>query len=257
MDSIKAVIVDDEKDARDVLKTLIGISKFPYHIVAECGSLVEAVSKIKELNPDVVFLDIQMPKYAGYEITNFFDKIEFEIVFVTAFDKYALQAFELCAIDYLVKPINRKRLHNVLEKIIAVKNDKKIVKEYSILKNSMHDQFNRKLIIPEKTGNRILSLAEICCIQGSGSYSNIFLKNQKKITVSKQLLYFQDKLPNDSSFFRSQKSWIINLDMVERFNLNKGDIFFTNGLTAKISSSKSEEFLEQIESEYPNLVKGI
>lgn len=247
---IKAIIVDDEKDARDVLKTLIGISKLPYNIVAECGSLKEGVSQIKEHQPDIVFLDIQMPKYAGYEIVSFFDKINFEIVFVTAFDKYALQAFELCAMDYLVKPINRKRLNGVLEKALLIKDQKKTLKEYEVLKNSINNRANQKLIIPEIGGNRIVPLSEICCIQGSGSYSIIFLEDKKKITVSKQLLYFQDKLPNGSSFFRSQKSWIINLDMVEQFNLNKGDVIFKNGLRAKVSPSKSKELLVKMGLEY-------
>jgi two-component system LytT family response regulator len=248
VEKIKAIIVDDEKDARDVLKMLIGISNLPYSIVAECGSLLEAVAQIKEHQPDIVFLDIQMPKYAGYEIVNFFDKIEFEIVFVTAFDKYALQAFELCAMDYLVKPINRKRLTRVLEKVYLLKDQKRTLKEYEVLKNSINNQSNQKLIIPEKSGNRIIPLSELCCIKGDGSYSTIYLEDKKKITVSKQLLYFQDKLPNDSSFFRSQKSWIININMVEHFNLNKGDVSFINGLTAKVSPSKSKELQDKMSS---------
>jgi two-component system LytT family response regulator len=245
MKRIKAIIVDDEKDARDVLKTLIGISQLPYDIVAECSSLMDAVAEIKLQQPDVVFLDIQMPKYAGYEIVQFFDKIEFEIVFVTAFDKYALQAFELCAIDYLVKPINRSRLNITLERVMSLSKSKQEVKEYSVLMESINNRSNQKLIIPEKSGNRIIPLSEICCIQGSGSYSIIYLSNKKKITVSKQLLYFQEKLPSDSTFFRSQKSWIINLNMVSKYNLNKGDIIFNNDLVAKVSPSKTDEFLEQ------------
>jgi len=100
MDVIRAILVDDEPRARRVV-----------------SSVLEAVDCIKELKPDVVFLDIQMPKYAGYELVNFFDTINFEIIFVTAFNKYAIKAFELCAVDYLVKPIKRKRLDLAIEKL--------------------------------------------------------------------------------------------------------------------------------------------
>ncbi|MFT5823774.1 MAG: two-component system LytT family response regulator [Crocinitomix sp.] len=94
MELIKAIIVDDEQDARKVLTALINFSDYPVQIIASCSSLETAVIEINRLKPAVVFLDIQMPNYAGYEIVNFFDEIDFEIVFVTAYEKYALKAFE-------------------------------------------------------------------------------------------------------------------------------------------------------------------
>jgi len=187
MKIIKAIIVDDEEDARDVLETLLQFSKQPIKVIAKCSNLKEAVSKIKEQKPDVVFLDIEMPEFAGYEIVNFFDEINFEIIFVTAFDKYALKAFELSAIDYLVKPINRVRLNETLKRIVENETKKNAILEYKILLELLQNKNIGKIIIPEVGYNRALNLDDIICIQGQGSYSMVYLKNEDKLTVSKTL----------------------------------------------------------------------
>lgn len=108
MSIIKAILVDDEQRARSVLSNLIKRCDLNVDILAQCSCLENAVEEIKNLQPDVVFLDVQMPNYAGYEIANFFEEISFDIIFVTAFDEYAIKAFELSAIDYLVKPSVKK-----------------------------------------------------------------------------------------------------------------------------------------------------
>jgi two-component system LytT family response regulator len=239
---IKAIIVDDEADARDVLETIIQFSNQPFEIVAKCSNLKNAVLKIKELKPDVVFLDIEMPEFSGFEITNFFDKIEFEIVFVTAFNEYALKAFELSAIDYLVKPINRGRLNETLKRIIENKNEKNAVQDYEILLESLENKRIEKIIIPEIGFNRVLNLDDIICIQGQGSYSLIYLVDNEKVTVSKTLKYFNKIIYDGATFFRSQKSWIINTKYITQFNSNQGNIVLEGGIIAKISPTKTEEF---------------
>jgi two-component system LytT family response regulator len=238
----KAIIVDDEEDARDVLQTLIEFSSFPIEIIAKCKNLKEAVKEIKTGKPDIVFLDIQMPEYAGYEIINFFDEIDFEIVFVTAFDQYALKAFELGAIDYLVKPINRSRLNECLNKTLGKIENKDSITEYKNLLETLQSKKLERIVIPELNNNRILNLKNIICIQGYGSYSIVYLVEEEKLTISKNLKYFERVLPEDSDFFRSQRSWIINLSHVKKYNLNKGNILLDNGVIAKISPSKLEEF---------------
>jgi two-component system LytT family response regulator len=238
----KAIIVDDEEDARDVLQTLINFSNFPIEIVAMCSNLKEAVFEIKKLKPDVVFLDIQMPEYAGYEISNFFDEITFEIVFVTAFDQYAIKAFKLSAIDYLVKPINRGVLEKSLKRIVKKIGSKDSLNDYQNLLESLQTRKIERIIIPEIDANRILNLKDIICIQGSGSYSVVYLKSEEKITISKNLKYFEKVLPEDTNFFRSQKSWIINTDHIVKYNTNQGDVYLENGIIAKISPNKLREF---------------
>ena len=242
MKFISAIIIDDEPDARDVLESLILLSKQPIKIVAKCSNLMDGVAKIKKLKPDVIFLDIQMPEFAGYEIGRFFDEINFEIVFVTAFDKYALKAFELSAIDYLVKPIKRLRLNDTLKRLVENKNKNNAALEYGILLESLENKKTEKIIIPEIGYNRVVNLSDIVCIQGHGSYSIIYLKNKDKITVSKTLKYFNKIIDAGSTFFRSQKSWIINTTCIKQFNANKGNVLLGGDIIAKVSPTKIEEF---------------
>lgn len=245
----RAIIVDDEEDARDVLNTLIELSEFPVEVITKCSNLRDAVSEIKRTQPDVVFLDIQMPQFAGFEIVDFFDEINFEIIFVTAFDKYALKAFELSAVDYLVKPINRSRLDIALRRITERIEHKDSILEYRNLLDSMQSKKNDKIVIPEMNANRILNLKDIICIQGDGSYTIVYLANEEKLTISKNLKYFENVLSDNEYFFRSQKSWIINLNYVKKFNSNQGDVFLENGLVAKISPIKTPDFLELFNGE--------
>lgn len=247
MKNIKAIIVDDESDARDVLGSLLQMSKYPLTIEASCSNVPDAVVAIKKYKPDVVFLDIQMPGYAGYEIVSFFDKIDFEIVFVTAFDDYAIKAFELSAIDYLVKPVSRTRLNNTLLRLSEKVKETSSIVEYQILLESLKGSECRKIVIPEASGKKVISLSDIICIKGEGSYSTLSLKNNERLTVSKNLKYFENVLPNESHFFRSQKSWIINLNEISAYNLSKGDLEMTNTVVAKISVNRIDTFRSIIE----------
>ena len=242
MKTINAIVVDDEQDAREVLNSLLLMSKYHINVVANCRNVPDAVLAIKEHKPDVVFLDVQMPSYAGYEIVKFFDEINFEIVFVTAYDQYAIKAFELSAIDYLVKPVGRERLNKTLERLSEKAEDINSITNYQILLESIDKKEVKKIVIPESSGKIVVVLNDIICIKAEGSYSTLYLKNDKRITISKNLKYFENKLPLDSLFFRSQKSWIINLNEISAFNLSKGDLTLSNNIVAKISVNRIDSF---------------
>jgi len=243
MAKIKAILIDDEQSARNVLTSLLERSAFNIEIIATCANLENGVKKIKELKPCVVFLDVQMPNYAGYEIVNFFERIDFEIVFVTAYDQYAIKAFELNAIDYLVKPIDRKKLAVTLEKLKdKFAKDAELVDYKSLLKTIKEKEY-KKIIIPELGNRRIVSLNEIIAIEADGAYSKIHLEEQKTITTSKNLKYFEDVLPKESAFFRSHRAWIINLDYIELLNKTTLTITLANGvITAKVSRARIPDF---------------
>lgn len=242
METIKAIIVDDEEGIRNILSNLLVRSDHRIEIIATCGDLVDAVSTIKTLQPDVVFLDVQMPNYAGYEIGRFFDEINFEIIFVTAYDQFAIKAFELNAIDYIVKPINRTRLKEALDRLVARLFEKSASMEYRMLLDSMQNNELRKIVIPDSNGKHVIELNSIIAIMAMGSYSQIYLSNEQRLTVSKNLKHFESVLPEDDQFFRSHKSWILNMRHVVQFNVNKGEVVLTNDITAKISKNKQQEF---------------
>ncbi len=246
MSIIKAILVDDEQRARNVLSNLLKRCNLEVEILAKCASLPEGVEKIKELQPDVVFLDVQMPNYAGYEIANFFDEMNFDIIFVTAFDEYAIKAFELSAIDYLVKPIDRNRLIEAIEKLQNKLEKQKKIKDYQLLLNSIKKKEFKQIILPELGNRRVLALDSIIAIEADGSYSKIYTTDNKPVTTSKNLKYFENLLPEDTTFFRSHRTWIINLKYVEVVNKSSLNIELTQNITAKIARTRFTSFEDTI-----------
>lgn len=240
---IKAILIDDEQSARNVLTNLLERASSNIEIVATCCDLEQGVEQIKKNNPNVVFLDVQMPNYAGYEISKFFDKIDFEIVFVTAYDQYAIKAFELNAIDYLVKPIDRNKLALTLQKLENKLNNKAELVDYQTLLKTIKDKEYKKIVIPELGNRRVVNLADIIAIEADGAYSAIHLKGNNIITTSKNLKYFEEVLPKDALFFRSHRAWIINLEYIEFLNKSALNITLANGtVIAKISRARIHDF---------------
>jgi len=239
---LKAIIVDDEEGARDVLSNLLGRCCPDVTILAKCKSLPEAVELIKLLKPDVVFLDVQMPDYAGYEIINFFDTIDLEIIFATAFDQYAIKAFELSAVDYLVKPISRTRLIESVEKLKVKVKTQNVAEDYEILLQSIKKKEYEKIVIPELGNKRVINLSSIIAIEGKGAYSTVHLSDSKEFLVSKNLKYFETALPENSNFFRSHKSWIINLNHIDAYSSGKNQINLSGNVIAKLSKYRLAEF---------------
>ncbi|MBL4705898.1 MAG: response regulator [Flavobacteriales bacterium] len=252
MEKLKVILVDDEDLALDVLTNLLSRSAIFIDIVAKCNDVVEAVKKIKELKPDVVFLDVQMPDYAGYEIVNFFEEINFDIIFVTAYDQYAIKAFELSAIDYIVKPVERHRLEEALQKVADKREDKAVKENYQVLLESMRGKELGKVILPElkdgELSRRILHFKDIIAVEALRSYCQIHLKNESPFLVSRNLKYFESLLPDNHSFFRSHRSWILNLDYVKKFFRKSGEVGMENGLIAKVSKNRLSLFEEETSS---------
>jgi len=246
MDNIRAIIVDDEQRARDVLSKLLERNCPSVTVVSTCVDVLSAVEKIKEVQPDVVFLDVQMPNYAGYEIVNFFDEINFEIIFVTAFDQYAIKAFELNAIDYLVKPVERLRLVSAVERVSAKLGQEKSKEEYEQLLCSIKEKEFKKIVIPELGNRRILEIEDIIALEAEGAYCKIYQTNNKPLTISKNLKYFEKKLQDQDGFFRSHRGWVVNLSHIKTMNKTDLTITLTNEIKAKISRTRIDAFETQI-----------
>lgn len=241
MSKMNAILVDDEESARDVLENLLRRFCPNIDVLCKCNNVVDAVKKIKELKPNVVFLDIEMPEYAGYEIINFFEEIDFEIIFVTAYDQYAMRAFEVAAVDYLLKPVDIERLKIAVERVgkkIAINNSKN---QLTLLKNTLENKQVKQLLITDKGQQQILNVDEIIAIEAQESYCHIHTTN-KKYLVSKNLKHFETVLENNQKFFRIHKSWIINRNAVQSYSKSNFDIKLSNNIVAKLSKYRKEEF---------------
>ena len=245
MNKIRAILVDDEESARDVLQNLFLRFCPDVELIAKCENVLEAVEVIKREKPDLVFLDIEMPNYAGYELVNFFQEIEFEIIFVTAYDQYAVRAFETAAIDYLLKPIDIDRLKRAITRVQTQHNLEQQAQRLSLLSNTLENKKLKSIVVSDKGQQHIVPIETIIAIEAQESYSSVHTID-KKYTVSKNLKHFETIFSDNASFIRVHKSWIIVKEHILNYSKTDLSINLSNGLVAKLSKYKKVEFEEAV-----------
>lgn len=241
MTSIRAILVDDEEGARDVLEHLLTRFCPEVTLVAKCANVSQAVEAIKQEKPDLVFLDIEMPQYAGYEIVQFFDTVNFEIIFVTAYDQYAIRAFEIAAIDYLLKPIDIERLKFSVNRVKQQRSMVEQAQRLSLLGNTLETKELKNIIVHDKGQQHLVAVEEIIAIEALESYCTIHTKD-KRHTVSKNLKHFETLLDKRPQFIRVHKSWLINKQCIHHYSRSELSICLVNGLVARLSKYKKAEF---------------
>jgi len=238
---ITAIIVDDEESARSILKSLLERFCPQVKVLGSYANVEAAVHSIHSLKPQLVFLDIEMPNYSGFEIVNFFEKVEFEMVFITAYDKYAIRAFEVSAVDYLLKPIDIDRLKEAIERVEKRVGQASSV-DQQLLSESLQSKEVNRISVSIKGYQTILDVVDIVAIEANESYSHLHMSDGNVHLISKNLKHFEMLLAENPRFFRTHKSWIINLDSMEKYQRSSGDIILNGGLIAKLSKYRKEEF---------------
>lgn len=241
MQPLKAVIIDDEESARNVLSNLLTRFCPSVLLVGTASNLVDGFKIINDKTPNVVFLDIEMPNYSGFEIVHFIQEINFEIIFVTAYDKYALKAFDVSAVDYLLKPIDIEKLKNSVQKVSKIVETKSFVNHYKILEESLKNNEIKNIVISEKGIKKIISVADIIAIEANEAYSVIYTIEQEFV-MSKNLKYFENILDDNKHFLRSHKSWIVNKNYIQKYSLSLMEIYLQKNVIAKLSKYKKQEF---------------
>lgn len=242
-----AIIIDDEKRARVSLALLLEEYCPNITVVAECENLPEGVKSIRKLQPDLVLLDIEMPAHSGLELLDFFDEneVNFSIIFTTAYNEYALQAFKFSAIDYLLKPINPDEL---AQAIARLEKQKQKSENYKVLKANINQDSLTKIAVPSGTSLIFLETTKISHIKGEGAYSEVFNSDMTKNLVSRNLKNFEDILCADKRFVRVQKSFIVNFDYVVAFNKSDGgSLELVSGVQIPVSVEKVQSILDNIQ----------
>jgi len=241
---ISVFIVDDEASAISGVSKLLESFFENIHIVGSAQSAREAHVKIKELNPDLVFLDIEMGKESGFDLLEIFDEIDFQVVFLTAHEEYALRAIKFSAIDYIIKPAGIAEL-----KELFAKTRKALEKGQ---KNKTVKHMFGNFLTPNKDEHKIaLSIAEgiefkkvedIFYIRADGSYTVFYLKNNETLTVSKNLKFFESILV-EYGFFRIHNSTLINLKYIKKVGKSSGGyVVMEDNKELSIAKSRKEEF---------------
>ena len=242
-----AIIIDDEKRARVSLALLLEEYCPNITVVAECENLPEGVKSIRKLQPDLVLLDIEMPGHSGLELLDFFDEneVNFSIIFTTAYNEYALQAFKFSAIDYLLKPINPDEL---AQAIARLEKQKQKSENYKVLKANINQDSLTKIAVPSGSSLIFLDTTKISHIKGEGAYSEVFNSDMTKNLVSRNLKNFEDILCADKRFVRVQKSFIVNFDYVVAFNKSDGgSLELVSGVQIPVSVEKVQSILDNIQ----------
>jgi two-component system LytT family response regulator len=242
---IKAIIVDDEESARNVLDSILTKYIDGIKVLAKCADVETAVEAVKSNKPDVVFLDIEMPNYSGFEFLTFFDQIDFEIIFVSAYGEYAIKAFDVSAVDYVLKPIQIEKIENSIKKLSSKIQLSNMQERYEVLQENLkHDEVNR-LALPMSDGLVFVNTSDINYLTADGSYTHIFLINGSKYFVSKKLKFFETALIDNPNFVRVHRSSIVNLKHVNKYSKHDGALSFNNNEIIKVARDRKSE-LENI-----------
>ena len=246
---IRAIIVDDIETARMGLSKLIEQNCRDVSVVSMASSAQEAIRLIKKLSPDLVFLDVKMPNQNGFQMLQEIGTIDFEVVFTTAYEEYAIKAFRFSALDYLTKPISPKLLVEAINRF----REKQVIhlkqQRFEILFENSHnsiDKFN-KMAIPTQTGMTLLTISNILYCKGDGNYTKVYQLNEDKpLLSSKTLKYFEDLLP-EAIFFRAHKSTLLNLNLVNEYNKTEGNTaIMVNGTSLEVSERNKKKFTDRL-----------
>ncbi|MEO0894877.1 MAG: LytTR family DNA-binding domain-containing protein [Bacteroidota bacterium] len=245
---IKTVIIDDENRARSILRNVLEKDFPSVNIVGEGDDLDNGVETIKQVQPDLVFLDIHLKSGTGFELLNRLGNIDFEIIFVTAYDEYAIRAFQFSAMGYLLKPIQITHLKDVIGRVSQrlTQSKQNQSDRIKILIENYEDKGSvKKLIIQNINGFQVIPLGEILYLNAEVNYTWFYLQNGEKILVSKTLKEY-DKLLTDFGFYRIHQSNLINLRHVKSYQKGEGGtVHMANGEELSVSRRRKTGFLKK------------
>lgn len=242
---IKAVIIDDEINNQELISNLLKSYAENVQVVGLANSVDSAYKAIHEHHPDLIFLDIQMPDGTGFDLLKKFDKINFKIIFVTAHQEFAIEAFKYSALDYLLKPLSPANLLAAVKKAEETMGEDELNTKLKILLNNIAEPIKNKKKIVLKTMERIYSvdLDDIIRFESDGGYTKVYLTDGKRIMVSKTMKEFDDLLL-DAGFLRVHHSHLINMNHLFCFEKTEGHVVMKDDSIVPVSNRKKDQLLE-------------
>ena len=243
---LKTIIIDDEPDSIKLLQLQLAKHCPEIEIADTFASSVKALAAIEKLEPDLVFLDIEMPVMNGFELLEKLLHLPFSVIFITAYNQYALKAFRFNAVDYLVKPIDVNDLTEAVAK--ATKRVKPSATQLSLLRKQLRGEPATKIAIPGQQGGiSFIDLNDIIYSEASNNYSKLILSDGTRFLISKTLKDVQEVL-EEEQFLRVHRQYIINLNHVKQFNRNEGVLTMDNGDHIPIARNQKERLIERYRS---------
>jgi two-component system, LytTR family, response regulator len=246
--NIKTILVDDEANNLQFLQSLLKSHCPSLQVLETASSAADGLLMIQELHPQLVFMDVDMPGMTGFEVLKKLEPLSFEVIFVTAYNQYAMEAFEYNAVAYITKPIVTEKLVAAVEKAIIKIEEKKYTEHiFSLLENVHQKNEHDKIALPTLQGLQFVKLSQICYIESSGNYSNFLLADNSKIMVSRQLGEYEKLLPADN-FVRIHDKHIINLTCIKEYIKGSGgEVILENGARLTVAARRKDELLSRFE----------
>jgi len=238
--NIRTVIIDDENNAREAIKGILKYNFPEIEIAGEADGVFSGLKVIKELSPDLVFLDIRMGDGTGIDLLQRLEEINFSLIFLTAYDEYALKAFKYSATDYLLKPIDIDDLTIAIEKVKKNMSHPQIDVQALIDSLKTTDTAEKKIVLKTSDSIHLVKVSSIIRCEASGNYTQFFFDNHKPIMVSKSLKDFNETL-SDSAFFRPHQSHLININKIDHIKKHDGyQVIMTDGSNIPVATRKKD-----------------
>jgi two-component system, LytTR family, response regulator len=241
---MNSIIVDDDNSCIDTLEAILKVYCPQFEILGTANTLTEAVKLINSKQPDLVFLDVEIGNESGFDLFKYFSSPKFKVVFTTAHEKYALKAIKSSCYDFLLKPIVIQEVVNMVSKLEGEKNIRP-AESMNVLLDNLKSENNvlQKIAIPSVDGYAFININDIISLEADGKYTRIETTGGVKSLSTKNIGEFEELLDQDL-FFRTHKSWIVNLNHVKKFLKNDSKVLLSNEKTADVSSRKKDEFLK-------------
>ncbi|MEN9443727.1 MAG: hypothetical protein RIS47_617 [Bacteroidota bacterium] len=243
--TIRAIIIDDEPKSIVTLKNLLTKVSTAIEVIADAGSVAQAVELINRHKPELVFLDIQLLDGTGFDVIDQTEYNDYEVIFITAYQQHAIKAFEVAALHYIMKPIRPEHLEEALERLQDHKYDLELQDRLHVYRNNITSN-EAKIILPLSDGLFVIRLEEVVRCESSNNYTTFFLREGRQHIVSKPISFYEQLL-HDRSFVRTHSKHLVNLRFVERYVKGRGGyVILTDGFRVDVSQTKRQEFLDSL-----------
>ena len=242
---IKAIIIDDEMHCLDTLSILLDDYCKDVRVEERCLSASEALIAIEKHNPDLIFLDIEMPVMNGFDMLNTFDQIKFSVIFTTSYNQYAIKAIRFSALDYLLKPIDPKELVLAIDKI-KKQHHRPTIEQFEMMKGHLQQKQVgfQNIAVPTLEGFEMIPAVDLVRCEAEDNYTHLFLKNGKKITACRTLKEMEEHLKDFSFFIRVHHSYMVNLNEIAKYIRGEGGYLVMNdGATINVSRSRKDSLM--------------
>ncbi len=244
----KILIIDDEKPTREFIRRMLETFKLNVSIFIDGENVESGINAIEQIQPDLVLLDIQMPDGNGFDVLRRTQYKNFEVIFITAFQEFAIQAIKFSAMDYILKPIDMEELQSSVSRALDAIHQKSDERQFSVLQNNIQPNQKRKLVLKTLESIHVVDIDNIIRCEADKNYTSFFLSEGKRILVSKTLKDY-DTMLSGHSFFRAQQSHLININFIERYDKQDGGyVIMKDGASVPLSPAKKDQFFQLLEN---------